>query len=200
MNGGAAFCDECINDEDQIDLSEKKVYKVAPEAVVFKYRKNETLFVGRDGDIVTFQPQGKENYILADGKRYRLFQIYIHSPSKHVIDGEKQACSGEIQFIHKDYKKKLAVVSVFVKGKKKKLNRDFDRLLRNIPKNNKHKKIRKRVKIGNLVPKKSKIYHYIGRLAVPPYTKNTKWFVMKKPIYLSKWQVKDLKRILGKRR
>jgi len=53
------------------------------------------------------------------------------------------------------------------------------------------------INVGNLFPSVKEYYHYNGSLTTPPCTENVSWFVLKKPVEVSKEQMLFFERVIG---
>ena len=123
-------------------------------------------------------------------EQYSLLQYHIHAPSEHVLNGKTYPA--EIHFVHSTPDGKLAVVGVFIEEGK--VNPEFQKILAHSP-NQVQDVTVQGVTINpiNLLPSSSidrnKFFLYSGSLTTPPCTEGVNWYVLKKPIQLSKTQI-----------
>lgn len=130
---------------------------------------------------------GEQNYARIAGKRYKLVQFHVHSPSEHWIDGRTSPL--EIHFVHKDEKNSLAVIGVMVEqGKEQKV---FGEMWGFVPQAvNKPASPRGKVfNIATLLPSKLNVYRYRGSLTTPPCSENVLWSVAAEKMTMSKEQI-----------
>jgi carbonic anhydrase len=154
-------------------------YKLTPVAVV------------DNGKTIEFQV-GEQNYAQIAGRRYRLIQFHIHTPSEHWMDG--RAAAMEIHFVHKDEKNRLAVIGVLVEpgAEQKVLGELWNYLPQTIGVASSPRD--KTFHIASILPSSSpKVYRYSGSLTTPPCSENVVWSVASEKITLSKEQISAFK-------
>jgi carbonic anhydrase len=134
------------------------------------------------------------SHIVIDGIKFELKQFHFHTPSENRIDGKSFPL--EAHFVHADEHGNLAVIALmFEYGKENKvLKKIWDRM---------PDKAVTKVKftmtaddIMNLLPKDRDYYRFNGSLTTPPCSEGVRWFVMKKPVAVSKEQVQKFAHIM----
>lgn len=120
-----------------------------------------------------------------NGRHFTLEQFHIHTPSEHTINGKYYPA--EIHFVTKASDGRIAVIAVFVEtGKENKAIASIEKDLSN----HNDDAISS---IQQLLPMDmDDYYHYLGSLTTPPLTENVEWYVLAKPIQVSKAQLKTL--------
>ncbi len=134
---------------------------------------------------------GDKNFATIAGKRYKLMQFHIHTPSEHWMDGRLSAM--EIHFVHKDEHDQLAVIGVMVEpGQEQKT---FGELWGFVPQGvNLPASPRNQLfNIASLMPKAPKVYRYRGSLTTPPCSENVLWSVADESIRFSSAQIEAFK-------
>lgn len=120
-----------------------------------------------------------------NGRHFKLEQFHIHTPSEHTLNGKSYPA--EIHFVTKSSNGRIAVIAEFVKvGKENQAMASIEQDL------SKHRddKIKS---VNQLLPTNmNNYYHYLGSLTTPPLTENVEWYVLEKPMTVSKAQLKDL--------
>lgn len=132
--------------------------------------------------------------IEADGIRFELKQFHFHSPSENQINGKSFPL--EAHLVHADKDGNLAVVSVmFDEGKE---NPAVAKAWSQMPKSEGGKNtLPVKLSATALLPGSHDYYRYNGSLTTPPCSEGVRWFVMKKPLTVSKQQVETFTRTLG---
>ena len=152
--------------------------------------KLTTVSVVDNGHAIVFNV-GDQNYATIAGKRYKLLQFHVHTPSEHWIDGRLSPL--EIHFVHKDERNRLAVIGVMVEaGAEQKV---MGELLGYVPQGiNLPSSPRGKVfNIASIIPSKLKVYRYRGSLTTPPCSENVLWSLASEKISLSTAQIESFK-------
>jgi carbonic anhydrase len=128
-------------------------------------------------------------------KAFTLKSISFHTPAEHTVSGEVFPMS--IQFKHQAPSGDWAIIETLVKeGKENLAAQEF---LANLPlepdQNMKQNKVM--VNARDLMPTDKAYYRYMGSLSTPPCSENVSWYVLKKPIQLSKSQIELMKGVVG---
>lgn len=165
----------------------------APE-LLFSY-KTSPLELIDNGHTIKNSISG-DNAVLLDGVVYDLLQFHYHTPSEHTVKGVKAPM--EVHFVHQNKAGEYLAVGVMVEVGKE--NAEYAKVISYQPKIEKQSVKTKGISIdvNNLMNAsmektgKRPYFHYMGSFTTPPCTENIKWFVMDKPIQLSKAQIKTL--------
>lgn len=124
------------------------------------------------------------NFLLRGKKKYHLRSIIFHHPSEHEIKGERHSL--EMQLYHKSEDEQKLFLAIFLELGDE--NRDFNDLINFIESKEKHAEINPK----KFVDENDRIFFYEGSLTFPPCTEGVKWYVTKKPIKISKEQMKKI--------
>jgi carbonic anhydrase len=130
-----------------------------------------------------------------DGTKYSLKQFHFHTPSENNIRGNEFAL--EAHFVHATEDGHLAVIGVmFEEGDS---NNQIGNIWSQLPK---HEGKKETIsfdanEINKLLPNEQSYYHFMGSLTTPPCSENVKWYVMKKPLTISKAQKDTFFNIFG---
>ena len=127
--------------------------------------------------VINLKNSGK---ITADGMDYSLRRIEFHSPSEHII-GEKYYPL-EIHLLHKNANGKVLIVAVFAGLGAENLALAHNKL----------------INPNYLLPKDRDYYSYDGSITYPPCTEGVKWRIMKSPITISRAQLAEITKIVGR--
>ena len=125
------------------------------------------------------------------GDEFALKQILFHVPAEHAIDGVRHAM--EIQFVHTQGQKKLAIVSVFVRAGDR--NENFSQLMGHAPGKLGTQPLPNPADPNMLLPKGRGIFRYRGSLTMPPCTENVDWVVFEEPIEVAQTDIDVFKLI-----
>ncbi|WP_019864413.1 carbonic anhydrase [Methylovulum miyakonense] len=119
-------------------------------------------------------------------EKYQLLQFHFHAPSEHTISGVSYPL--EVHFVHSAPSGRLAVVGVFFKVGKE--NLEFQKILDNAPLVvGEFKSDSEVIDPYNLLPSSRLFYTYAGSLTTPPCTEGVDWYVLRRPITVSKAQI-----------
>jgi carbonic anhydrase len=133
------------------------------------------------------------NYVYVDNDRFDLAQFHFHHPSEHTVKGERYPM--EAHFVHRNSKKELAVLSVFIQEGAE--NQILDPIWDNFPehKGPEHIIPGGHININQLFPTDHRSYRYMGSLTTPPCSKSVRWVILEEPIYASKAQLDKFTKI-----
>lgn len=159
--------------------------------VRFDYKAGGTEVVNNGHAIqVNYEPG---NNIRTDGIPFELKQFHFHSPSENQIDGRSFPL--EAHLVHADKDGNLAVVAVlFELGA---ANPVVSAAWRQMPKAEGKAALPTKVSANGLLPTNRDYYRYNGSLTTPPCTEGVRWFILKKPMTISKEQLEAFKTTLG---
>jgi carbonic anhydrase len=120
--------------------------------------------------------------------------VDIHTPSEHHLNGQSYPL--EMQFLHLDSKKNVAMTSVlFQVGES---NIQLAKLLTQLPqKVGEVIKLKARLTPSDLMPTNQRYYRYSGSLTSPPCTEGVRWVVMKSLLQASAEQIAAITAALG---
>lgn len=131
----------------------------------------------------------KGNMMVLDSQPFQLKHLVLRMPSEHSVLGKNAPL--EAQWHHEDSKGDTVVVSVLFKEDKK-ANPTIDKLLAQLPKDNKPIMISARITPDDLIPQDNRYYRYTGSLTTPPCTEGVRWVIMKTPLSVSLKQLESL--------
>lgn len=155
------------------------------------YKKGSTEVVNNGHTIQVNVEPG--DTLVVDGITFELKQFHFHSPSENHIKGK--AFPLEAHFVHLDKNGNIAVVAVmFEEGAE---NKDLAKIWAKMPKKAGEKNTFKVADIAaNLIPEKQHYYRFNGSLTTPPCTEGVRWFVIEKPLTISKAQVEKFQHVM----
>jgi carbonic anhydrase len=136
------------------------------------------------------------SYLEVDGKRFELLQFHFHTPSENKIEGKHYPM--EAHFVHSTKDGELAVIAVMFKVGEK--NTAIQKLIKNMPIHitQKNSLCQENLKAKDLLPKNTAYYRFNGSLTTPPCSEGVRWFVLKEPVEISKEQLKEFEKVMGK--
>lgn len=126
---------------------------------------------------------------------YDLRQFHCHSPSEHTVDGEHAEL--ELHFVHTDGRGHLAVVAVlFHEGEPERpeLARLTSVQLVDDP-NEEILAENIEIDVSELMPDSLEYFTYDGSLTTPPASEGVRWFVLKKPLHLTREQLDTIESV-----
>lgn len=171
-----------------VDLGKAKV--VSSTNLLQPKYKEEALAISNNGH--TVKVNVKVGNLMIGNEKYDLLQYHVHAPSEHVVNGKTYPI--EIHFVHGTPDGKLAVIGVF--AEEGKANAEFQKILAHAPNEKKDVDIAGvNINPSKLLPSvKNNFFIYAGSLTTPPCTEGVNWYVLKKPIQLSKTQISDFEK------
>ena len=161
------------------------------EPLNLDYKKGSTEVVHNGHTVQVNVESG--NKLVVDGITFELKQFHFHSPSENRINGK--AFPLEAHFVHLDKDGNIAVVAVmFEEGAE---NKDLAKCWAKMPRKAGEKNELKVADIAaNLIPEKQHYYRFNGSLTTPPCTEGVRWFVLEKPLTISKEQVEQFLNVM----
>lgn len=175
-------------------------YLPAPMVILDDGETN--LLIGHDQTIINdghtiqlnFPKKSLHEFIVFQGKKYRLVQFHLHIPAENQIAGK--SFPFEIHFVHQGENGTLAVIAVLANIGK--ANPYIDEIVKHMPEDaGKEKTIKgERINPFNFLPKKHDYYHFAGSLTTPPCSEGVQWLVMKDTITISTEQIAKLKTVI----
>lgn len=133
--------------------------------------------------------------ITFDGKKYRLIEFHMHTPSE--TQWRNQGSPLEIHFVHQGDNGQAAVVAVLVKAGEK--NSTIQKIIDNLPndRDKTHTISNLQIDPSTLLPAKQDYYSFMGSLTTPPCTEGLQWIVMANSITASPAQIMKLRKQMG---
>ena len=118
---------------------------------------------------------------------FDLLQFHFHRPSEEQVDGKNSAMVAH--FVHKSKDGKLSVIGVLLNEGKD--NAAIKTLWANLPPKEGVEYLPEKVSFnpGSMLPKDLGFYNYEGSLTTPPCTEGVQFYILKKPMDISKDQV-----------
>ena len=141
------------------------------------------------------------SYLTYDGLDYQFKQFHFHTPSEHLVNGEK--FDMELHIVH-TYEENgegpqyLVIGILFKEGEE---NDFLNTFLDVIPKEEGEVFVTNKIYIDAtaLIPNElHEFYNYRGSLTTPPYTESVNWILLKKIRSASKKQIERIKKVEGK--
>ncbi|KAH7554008.1 hypothetical protein JRO89_XS12G0094200 [Xanthoceras sorbifolium] len=167
--------------------------------------KNYTAFANATlinwGFIIGLHYNGDIGGMEINGKKYAFKQLHWHSPSEHLIDGQRY--DAEMHLVHEAEDRSVAVSAILYQygDTTKDVDPFLAKLNHGLEKLSKEKCEKDQVSqipVGMLSTKHitrstRKYYRYVGSFTTPPCTENVIWTVLSKARSISKEQVAALK-------
>jgi carbonic anhydrase len=127
--------------------------------------------------------------------RYEFQQLHFHSPSEHSLEGV--SFPAELHFVHESRDGWLSVLAVFAQEGRR--NAVLNSILRRVPRRagQQIRRDSKFLDLNSLLPKHGTFIHYAGSLTTPPCSQAVQWFVLTRPIEISKEQLQSLRGVVS---
>lgn len=161
-------------EQSPIDLRPYYISSVEPLSFDWKAQPFPMVNNGRS----VYAQVAKGSTMKLGGEEFALKQILFHVPAEHAVDGVRHAM--EIQFVHTQGQKKLAMVSIFVRAGDR--NEIFSQLIGHAPGKLGTQPLPGAVDPMTLLPKARGVFRYRGSLTMPPCTENVDWVIFEQPI------------------
>lgn len=185
----------CSAGKTQSPIDINKVVKPASEKTAIKideHYKAQDFKISNNGHSIVFDVEGKaDSHILVNGNRYDLLQFHYHIPSEHTVMNTYYPL--EIHFVHKNADDKLAVVGLLVGSGNH--NANLQKLLIDLPKDEKSHTKLTGFDIGALMPSDTTAYTYDGSLTTPPCSEQVQWILKSVPVSADGKQLATLSKL-----
>lgn len=149
----------------------------------------------RNDRITINMPYAKGSYLSVGAKVFQLKGFTFRTPAEHAVSGKRHPMS--IQFMHEDLDGRRAIVEVFVKEGKANLAAQELWELMPLEPDQIVKRNKVLVNARDLMPTDKSYYRYMGSLTTPPCSEGVSWYILKRPIELSKEQIALVRGIVG---
>lgn len=128
------------------------------------------------------------SFMTVGGKTYQLLQFHFHAPSEHTVKGKHAPLEGHL--VHQAADGTLAVIGVMIEEGPQ-AHPLFTQLWSKMPKKAGETVTDSNMMIDarHILPDDWRFYHYEGSLTTPPCSENVQWFVLRRPIEISKEQI-----------
>jgi len=135
------------------------------------------------------------NLLKVGAKVFVLKTLDFHTPAEHQIAGKTYPMS--IQFKHRAADGSWAIIETLVKEGRENLAAQemWDHLPLEPNQNVKRAKVL--INARDLMPTDKSYYRYMGSLTTPPCSEGVSWYILKRPIELSKSQIELIRGIVG---
>jgi carbonic anhydrase len=175
----------CAKGKEQSPINITKPHAAALPPLLFAYHSSPLKIIDNGHSIQINYAPG--SILTVDGKTYELAQFHFHHPGEEEINGRHYAMVAHL--VHKNSEGKLAVVAVLIK--KGSPNRLVNTLWDNLPpeKGKELDKDEVEVHVTDLLPANHRYYTFPGSLTTPPCSEGVTWYVLAKPMSLSKAQI-----------
>jgi carbonic anhydrase len=136
---------------------------------------------------VNYHAPGSGDFLVVDGTRYQLTQFHFHRPSEEQVNGK--AYDMVLHLMHQTSDGKVAGVAVFLTAGKP--NAAIQELWDHMPSAEGQNFVGALpLNPVDLLPSDTSAYYlYLGSVTAPPCTEGVTWFVLKRPVTLSRAQI-----------
>lgn len=172
-----------------IDISTKNIdkKKIDPIKVMYQPAAGELVNTGH-----TLQVNLTDaGYLALPSGQYQFMQFHLHTPSEEKIDGKGFPLV--FHLVHQDSAGHLAVIAVLAKQGKQ--NPVLQEIFTHLPTEVGAVALKNKFDLNTLLPSSLSAYSFDGSLTTPPCSEGVKWYVLKKPIELSKAQIHAFRKL-----
>jgi carbonic anhydrase len=171
-----------------INIEEGATLLGPAEPIEFNYSPSQGSVVN-NGHTIQVDVQG-ENSIVVRGSTFRLVQFHFHTPSEEQIDFRRYPMVAHL--VHKNDEGQLAVVAVLLEPAPGNGNPVIEKVWTYMPldTNDRVRLPRESLNLNEILPDDRRYFQFMGSLTTPPCTEGVLWLVLKKPVQLSKAQLR----------
>jgi carbonic anhydrase len=127
-----------------------------------------------------------------DGVAYKLVQFHFHTPSEEHVNGKGYPMVAHL--VHKSEDGKLAVIGILLKEGK--ANAALQPVFAGLPQGaGEQHALDQAFNPADLLPADHGYYKFTGSLTTPPCSEGVHWQVMKKPVEVSREQIKAFQKL-----
>ena len=153
---------------------------------------NATIAILNNGHTIQANVKPEGQSLTVGDKSFNLVEMHFHQPSEHQLNGKNYDM--EAHLIHEDENGELAVIGLFIEEGQ--TNAELAPIWSILPKHhNEEILVEDSIQLQNLIPEDKSGFQYVGSLTTPPCTEGVGWFVLEKPIQMSKEQIQLFKNI-----
>jgi len=178
---------ECSQGKNQspINITAQDSVHANLKSIGFTYNTNSNSVINNGHTVQVNIDQGSN--ISIDNKSFELKQFHFHTPSENEIGGKHFPL--EAHFVHVDKNGDISVVAVMFKEGA--TNQALENIWKNLPlkEGEKIALSLSSQQINAILPADKSYYRFSGSLTTPPCTEGVRWFLLKKPVSISKEQV-----------
>jgi carbonic anhydrase len=126
----------------------------------------------------------KKIYIVRAKRKFFLYYLDFHHPSEHLVKSNNYSL--EMQFIFKSDDEQWITLAYFLEVGDE--NKNFSELINFLKSKNKESVI----DLSKIIIADDKSFFYDGSFTTPPCLEGVKWYIMEKPIIISKNQMNEI--------
>jgi carbonic anhydrase len=177
----------CGSGANQSPINIKSDFDVKLPAIKFNHTGKVRKVINNGHTIQVDIAEGSS--IEIEGQTFVLKQFHFHTPSENTIDGKSFPL--EAHFVHRNHKENTyAVVAVMFKEGNE--NPILKSIWEKMPAEaGKTAKLDESLSYTKLMPEDKDYYRFNGSFTTPPCTEGVRWMVLKKPMSVSKEQIKQ---------
>jgi carbonic anhydrase len=176
-----------------IAIFSRSAHPTRGHAIVLDYGKATERVVNKGHTVEVDYSAGSS--ITFDGRTYAFRQFHFHTPSEHVVDGERFPL--EMHMVHQcpgDASAYLVLAVLFREGPPDKF---LDEFVRAIPATPGQEVTSTEIDICEVFSPRDHYFVYPGSLTTPPYTERVSWLVRASPRSASREQITRFRGIEG---
>ncbi len=163
-------------------------YNQSPINIVDEFKEEEIKFFYSNSDVEKERKDYvmrinffNKDFLTRGKKKYFLRYLEFHHPSEHLVKSKPH--SMELEIIHKSEDEQFLILGIFLELGKE--NVKFDKLIDLLSDKNSETNF----DLSQIVKDNDKMFFYDGSFTTPPCKEGVKWYVMQKPIEISKGQM-----------
>ena len=158
-----------------IDIPDSASAGAAHHRVEMHYHETVERIIHREHTVEIEVGGADGNGIDFDGKTYLLGQFHFHTPSEHLVAGERFPI--ELHLVHRSSSDEVLVVGVLFRSGEP--STFLEQILTDAPVSIGRVDRDKSLDVNELFPEESHFYSYRGSFTTPPYTEGVDWLVLR---------------------
>lgn len=179
----------CNRGKEQSPVDIRHPQKSKLPALRFDYATEAVNYVINNAHTVRVNyhdPAGRGSYLVVGNKRYQLTQFHFHRPSEEYVNGKPYDMV--LHLMHQGADGEILGVAVFLKAGA--FNSTIQQIWDHMPPREGQNAVPGlELNPGELLPKDSAYYSYLGSQTAPPCTEGVAWYVLKTPVEIARRQI-----------
>lgn len=176
-------------EQSPIDISTKNIEKKKIDPIKTLYQASVGELVNT-GHTIQLNLTDAGHITLPSGE-YKFMQFHLHTPSEEKID--KKRFPIVFHLVHQNSAGNLAVIAVLARQGKE--NPALQEIFAHLPTEAGKMPLKRKFDLNAILPSSLSAYSFEGSLTTPPCSEGVEWYVLKKPIELSKAQIHAFRKI-----
>lgn len=192
MSAKFAACSEGVS-QSPINLTADNAAGTSAGNIHFAYNPTPVRILNNGNTIQVNYNEG--SMMKVEGQTFQLLHFHFHSPSEHAING--QLADMELHMVHRNDKGELGMVGVLMNAGEE--NLALKEIWQHMPRGTSAEQVKNNdiINARDFLPHDAQYFRYMGSMTTPPCSEGVSWFVMAKPIEVSRQQIEQFSGVVG---